>query len=251
MFCVLHLKSSQPYNPSKKWEKLKNRGRVHSPLVSHDNHHRHIAFIFGDRHKNDCMVVLRKRTRPHSAVSAARRNAAASLRHRRSARCREALVDCCRRLQGGAKALDEAARPLVCLFKDSAACRAAPWHCLLLRLESRWRNNPETRPPPANSWQGSHDFGCLWMSVDFFACLWMSLDVFCMCVSLVSFLVVCWSGCSIPPRYDLVGRETQRTVAEITYVHVLEVGDQLDFLLLKVFDIAQSLNYSALTAFKI
>ena len=197
MFCVLHLKSFKSYNPSKKWEKLKNRGWVHSPSVSHDNHHRLFAFIFGDRHKNDCQVVLRKRTRPQSAVSAARRNAAASLRHRRSARCREALVDCCRRLQAGGSegfGWSGAASGLpVQLFKDSAACRAAlcAIGCLLLRLESRWRNNPETRAPPANSWQCSHDFGCLWMSVDFFACLWMSLDVFgcfCLCADVFGLL---------------------------------------------------------------
>ena len=45
------------------------------PSLSHDNHYRQFAFIFGDRHKNDCMVVLRKRTRPQRALSAARRNA--------------------------------------------------------------------------------------------------------------------------------------------------------------------------------
>ena len=185
MFCVLHLKSFQPYNPSKKWEKLKNRGRVHSPSVSHDNHHRHFAFIFGDRHKNDCMVVLRKRTRPQSAVSAARRNAAASLRHRRSARCREALVDCCRRLQqGGAKALDEAARPLVCLFKDSAACRAVA----LLAGCSDWSRDGAIIPRPGlllpthgRAAMTLDVFGCQWISLHVCGCLWMFLHV-CGCL---------------------------------------------------------------------
>ena len=94
------------HGPQKMLEKLKNCAWAHSPFVSHDNHHRHFAFILGDRHKNDCMVVLRKRTRPQRAVSAARWNAlhwdTDGASKQQAAHCREA-VDCCRRLEQRAR----------------------------------------------------------------------------------------------------------------------------------------------------
>ena len=119
--------------------------------------------------------------------------------------------------------MDEAARPLVCLFNCSRTRLHAALLCVpLVACCSDWSRDGAIIPRPGlllpthgRAAMTLDVFGCQWISLHVCGCLWMSLDVFaCVRMSLVSFLVVCWSGCSITPCYDLVGRETQRTVAD-------------------------------------
>ena len=71
-FRCLSKKSSGEKKERTMMEKLSSSPSLSLFIVHAWNHHHHfMPSFFGDRQKNDCMVVLRKRTRPQRALCAA------------------------------------------------------------------------------------------------------------------------------------------------------------------------------------